>query len=39
MDPADRNDNLEGVSKEAVEGQVKFYTDKYELVGKLKKDC
>ncbi|GMI46870.1 hypothetical protein TrCOL_g6573 [Triparma columacea] len=39
MDPEDRNDNLEGVSKEAVEGQVKFYTDKYEKVGTLKKDC
>lgn len=39
LDASDRNDNLDGVSEKAVQGQVDFYTDKYKRVGKLKKDC
>ncbi|GMH68246.1 hypothetical protein TrST_g5435 [Triparma strigata] len=36
LDPKDLNDDLDGVPRKSVEGQVKFYKEKYKVVGRLK---
>jgi len=39
MDEEDLTDDLTGVDEKAVEQQIKFYGEKYEKVGTLKKTC